>query len=84
MGKLNNVNPSQTRIFNAAKPGESPAEALDRIQPQRVPLTADILGGTLEVEPGVVLGLSGGIGVSGGDIALEEGSEIVLGKDTTS
>jgi hypothetical protein len=84
MGKLNNISPSQTKIFSAARPGETPADALDRIQPQRVPLTADILGGTLDVESGVVLGLSGGIGVSGGDIALEEGSEIVLGKDTTS
>lgn len=84
MGRIKEVNPTEVRIFASARPGEDAAAALERIQPQRLPLTANIIDGSLEVEPGVVLELSGGIGVAGGELALSADGEILLGKEQTS
>lgn len=84
MGRVKEVNPTEVRIFGKSKDNESPQQFLDRIQPQRSVLGADILEGTLEVETDVVMRLSGGVGVSGGEISLQEGSEIVVGSEPTS
>jgi len=83
MGRLNEVNPNEVRIFGLARDGETPQEAADRILPQRVPLTANVIEGSLDVEPGVVLELSGGIGVTGGEMTVLEDGEVLLGKEST-
>ena len=81
MGRLNEVNPNEVRIFGQARDGETPQDTIDRLVPQKIPLTANILEGELEVEPGVVMQLSGGIGVSGdAEMAINLDGELVVGE----
>lgn len=81
MGRLKEIDPSQTRLFAKARQNEIPIEAEFRLMPQYLPVSANVLDGVLEVEPGVVMQLSGGVGVAQeGELFVNDGAELVLGE----
>lgn len=81
MGRLNEVNPNEVRIFGLARDGETPQQASDRLSPQKIPLTANIIEGDLIIDPGVVMELSGGVGVSiDGEMTVAANAELLVGE----
>lgn len=83
MGRLSEVNPNEIRIFGKTRDGETPQQTADRLLPQKTAVTANVIDGSLDIEPGVVLELSGGVGVTGGEMTVLLDGEVLLGKEQT-